>query len=241
MTKKNENKMAVSRPEAAVASTASSHATSESNDSAIRWQFNPPPKYSSEWWQDNIGESSFSHDVNFEPGALNPEGWVVTWTFSPMSACRLPAYWPNPYPTATDALLWLRFHVLPQIVADPQGGTVPAELINRIDLARAGTDAVALLNELKPMLVRKFPGTLENPGIEITSICTVHEWLSTWGTPEEFRKCYRAEPITFADGRWSMPPLWWDRLLYDLSNNEGECLSVRNGHPKGRWPPPGRA
>ena len=84
VTDKSENKMAVSPPEAAEASAASSHVTSESNNLATCWQFDPPPKYSPDWWQENDSDGTFSHDVNFEPGALNPEGWVVTWTFSPM-------------------------------------------------------------------------------------------------------------------------------------------------------------
>jgi hypothetical protein len=237
VTDKSENKMVVSPPEAAEASANSSHVTSESNNLATCWQFDPPPKYSPDWWQENDSDGTFSHDVNFEPGALNPEGWVVTWTFSPMSACLSAGYWPNPYPTATDALLWLRLQVLPQIGFDPQGGNVPADLISRIDHAPPGTDAAALLNELKPMLVREFPGIGESAGIEIISIYTVHEWLSTWGTPEEFRKCYGTDEITCEHGRWTMPKLWWDRLVYDLANNEMEYLSVPNGQPSEPWPP----
>lgn len=235
MVKKPTNKMTVRPSEATEASAASPLATPSTPEN--RWQFMPTPKYSPAWWQENVPDGTFADSVNFEPGALNPDSWVITWTFSPMEACRLPGYWPNAYPTATDALLWLRFQVLPQIAANTRESTLVAKLINLIDLASPGTDAAALLNKLKPTLVREFPGTLETPGIEITSICTVHKWLRTQGTPAEFRKCYGSDEIKCEHGRWTMPQLWWDRLVYDLSNNEMEYLSVPTGVPKQPWPP----
>jgi hypothetical protein len=226
MAKKAINRMAVSPPEAAGALPASSNATPESNSLANRWQFDPPPKFPPTWWQDSFLEEVFANDVNYEHGTLNPESWVVTWTFGPGAHCLTGGLWPAPFPTATDAVLWLRFHVLPQLLRDPQSVATAAEVIGRIDLAPAGTDAGTLLNELTPMLLQTFPL------IEITAICPVHDWLSTQGTQAEFRKCYGTRAISCRNGRWSMPQCLWDRFIDDLWDNECECLSVQQGWTK---------
>lgn len=226
MTKNAENPMAVRPPEAAEASASSSNLTPQPNSPAHRWQFEPPPKFPPTWWPEHGVKGTFSlEQVSLSRGSLTPEGWVITWTFGPKQVCMLQGNWPDPFPTATDAVLWLRFQVMPELEADPASAAVAAELRRRIDNAPAGTDAADLLNELKPSLIREFPR------IKITSMCTVHEWLSSWGTEAEFRRCYATDVISCKDGRWSMPSDMWDILVADLCDNEMEYLSVVNGDP----------
>ena len=232
-TKKPEDSNQTTGPsEAAEKSAASSTSLPEVTIPANGWPFNPTPKFSAAWWLENRAEGCLAHDESYQPNNINADSWIVKFCFGPEVACLLDFDCPTPYPTATDALLWLRIEVLPQLVDHPASRNVAMECIDRIDAAPAGTDAATLLNELKPKLIQTFPF------IDISMICPIHEWLSTQGTQAEFRKCYGTDAISCVKGRWSMPQLWWDRLVYDLSNNEMEYLSVPNGHPSSPWPPP---
>ena len=223
MAKKATNKMTGRPSKAAEASVASSIAAPKLNGPEDRWQFVPPPKYSAAWWQEHFHEHRFADSVNFTPGVLNPESWIVTWAFGLSIPCLMDGYWPTPFPTATDVLLWLRLHVLPQVGSDPASIERATKIIERIDAAPTGTDSATLLKSHKPALTTEFPA------IAITSICSVHEWLSGQGTQAEFRKCYGTGVISCQDGRWTMPQAMWDIIVADLSDWGGEGLSLEFG------------
>lgn len=231
MAKKAKTKTTVSPSEAPETSAASSINPDVSNDHDTHWQFVPDPMFSAKWWEDNHSDGCLGHDESYSPGSVSADSWIIKFMFGLEACCLMSFDCPTPYPTATDALLWLRIEVLPWLAEHPASMAVALDAIDRIDTAPPGTEAAVLLMELRPSLIQAFPF------IEISMICPIHEWLSTQGTQAEFRACYRTKAISCEDGRWSMPQLWWDRLAYDLANNEMEYLSVPDGTPKGPWPP----
>ena len=184
------------------------------------YDFHPQPHFTARWWREKeIGMTNIlGHpDELFEPGTFSEETWLFhgdqgSDNPSLLGGATL-AFW-----TATDMLLWLRFHALPFTIRSVNAGPEIAKAMQAIDAAVKGTDAEELLVRLAAKL-RGDHGLLWIRGVE-----SVHEWLSGCGTVEQFRQKFKDPEIECVDGEWSMSETTWAKIEQDFHYSGFEGL-----------------
>jgi len=218
MTEEPTANMTVHPSETAEASAASSHTASESNESAIRWQFDPPPKYSAAWWAANRDKSPHIGPEELRgTGIANEHAWVVQSLLGMQGQgiCECESF--TAFPTAADLLLWLRLHVIDNEIAwrchNDFNVRRIVELEQLLEPALYNQSTEECLREIGPAFCREFYWQ------DIRGIWMIHEVLNTYSS--RFGQICQDERAVCRDGRWSMPKQMWDAInevLSDMDN-----------------------
>ena len=151
---------------------------------------------------------------------VTEQSWIIRATFGTKTRGHCQGYWPLFFPTATDALLWLRLHVLAGAEDDPKVGKLAGAVVQMIDDAPENTNSVGLLRELQPMLLHTFPEA------QIVAIESVHEWLSGQGKEGQLRSLFGTDSIVCHNGYWTMPQEVWDKVFPEVCSNDYERLGI---------------
>ena len=181
----------------------------------------PQPQFPPLWWESHRSDDAIPvPDEIHGPGMVTERSWVISATFGTKAWGHTQGVWPLFFPTATDALLWLRFHVLAGAENDAKVGKMAGEIVKMIDNAPPNTNTVDLFRELKPMLLRTFPEA------EIVAIESIHEWLSEGGSEDELRILFETDDIVCHNGHWTMPQQVWDKVFPAVCANDYETLGL---------------
>jgi hypothetical protein len=162
----------------------------------------------------------------FRDESLTASSWIACAVFDAERAAP-PGGYSVVFPTSTDCLLWLRWHVLPLgsqpdpiRVAAPHTITLTAEassVAGKIDQAPDGAQASDLLTDIESAVSGPWGG------LEIVKISSIHDFLSAEGTEEEWQEALESHEVVLRDdGSWEMPQAVWD-TLWEKLDEHGEC------------------
>jgi hypothetical protein len=139
------------------------------------------------------------------------------------------------FPTATDCLLWIRWHAIPAAMTESYFGhdrpgdlTLEgplADLAGTLDSYQKRADAAWILDRHRDSI-----STLcrENRQFWFSGPYPVHEYLTHQGTPGQFAELLKARVKVCWDGKWKMSRASWARLSemrWDNCNGD-QCFEL---------------